>query len=173
MHNGKHLVEAREVRRRQDGNEPVLLLDVRTGPEFRERHIPGAVNVPLHRLDRATIRDLAAGGKPVCFICAAGGRAERAWRKAERAGLEQAFCLRGGMEAWRNEGLPVASGPPAFSLERQVRIAAGALVLVGLGAWLHPAGLALAAFVGAGLAFAGITNTCGMAQVLIRMPWNR
>jgi hypothetical protein len=62
-----------------------------------------------------------------------------------------------------------------ISLERQVRIAAGSLVLIGsaLAWWVHPAFIGLAAFVGAGLVFAGATDTCGMGLLLARMPWNR
>ena len=66
-------------------------------------------------------------------------------------------------------------GAKVISLERQVRIAAGLLVLVAvtLGWLVHPAFLGLAAFVGAGLVFAGVTDTCGMGLLLARMPWNR
>ncbi len=66
-------------------------------------------------------------------------------------------------------------GKKTISLERQVRIAAGTLVLVGsaLGAFVHPYWIGLAAFAGAGLVFAGVTDTCGMAMFLARMPWNQ
>jgi len=72
-------------------------------------------------------------------------------------------------------GLPVVRGKKAISLERQVRIAAGSLVLLGavLGSFVHPAFIGLSAFVGAGLAFSGITDTCGMGMILARMPWNQ
>jgi hypothetical protein len=71
--------------------------------------------------------------------------------------------------------LPVVRGKKAISLERQVRIAAGSLVLLGvIGSLLiHPYVIGLSAFVGAGLLFAGITDTCGMGMLLARMPWNR
>jgi hypothetical protein len=62
-----------------------------------------------------------------------------------------------------------------MSLERQVRIAAGSLVLLGvaLGAFVSQWLYGLSAFVGAGLVFAGLTDTCGMGMLLARMPWNR
>ena len=91
-------------------------------------------------------------------------------------GLERAECREGGIEAWIATGHPVRRGErAAMSLERQVRIAAGTLVALGsTAAWLlDPAWIALPAFVGSGLVFAGITDTCGMGLLLARMPWNR
>ena len=76
----------------------------------------------------------------------------------------------------RNDaGLPVVRGKKAVSLERQVRIAAGSLVVIGvaLGLLVHPVLFGLSGFVGAGLVFAGVTDTCGMGMMLARMPWNR
>jgi hypothetical protein len=83
--------------------------------------------------------------------------------------------VEGGTQAWDQAGLPVIRGEKTISLERQVRIAAGLLVVSGtaLGAFVHPYFLGLAAFVGAGLVFAGITDTCGMGMILARMPWNQ
>ena len=83
--------------------------------------------------------------------------------------------VEGGTLAWAEAGLPVVRGKKAVSLERQVRIAAGSLVVLGAAlSWLlHPAFIALSAFVGAGLIFAGVTDTCGMGMLLARMPWNQ
>lgn len=85
------------------------------------------------------------------------------------------MSVEGGTLAWEGAGLPVVRGRRVISLERQVRIAAGALVVAGvlLGWLVHPAFLGLSAFVGAGLVFAGVTDTCGMGLLLARMPWNR
>ncbi len=90
------------------------------------------------------------------------------------AGL-QVVNVEGGTLAWAASGLPVAHGRKIMSLERQVRIAAGSLVVLGtaLGFWVHPACLGLSAFIGAGLVVSGITDTCGLGMVLARMPWNR
>ena len=78
-------------------------------------------------------------------------------------------------DAWLAAGKDVVRGKAGMDLERQVRIAAGALVLVGtlLSLFVHPALIGLAIFVGAGLVFAGISNFCGMGLLLARMPWNR
>lgn len=145
------------------------LIDVRTPVEFREVHADGARNVPLDRLDPVGVRG------PVYVICKSGGRGRQACERLLAAGVEGVVNVEGGTQAWADAGLPVVRGRKAVSLERQVRIAAGALVLLGvaLGWLVEPAFLGLAAFVGAGLVFAGVTDTCGMGMVLARMPWNR
>jgi rhodanese-related sulfurtransferase len=81
----------------------------------------------------------------------------------------------GGTSAWLSARLPVVNGKKAMSLERQVRIAAGSLVVIGatVGQFVHPGGFGLSAFVGAGLVFAGVTDTCGMGMMIAKMPWNR
>jgi hypothetical protein len=92
------------------------------------------------------------------------------------AGLENCVLVEGGIEAWDEAGLPVVRGErKVMGLERQVRIAAGALVVTGvlLGWLVHPGFLGLAGFVGAGLVFAGITDTCGMGMMIAKMPWNK
>jgi hypothetical protein len=91
------------------------------------------------------------------------------------AGHSNVINVEGGTSAWAEDGLPVVRGKKAVSLERQVRITAGSLVLLGviLGWLLHPAFLILSAFVAAGLIFSGVTDTCGMGMMLARMPWNR
>jgi rhodanese-related sulfurtransferase len=91
------------------------------------------------------------------------------------SGYANLVNVEGGTLAWEQAGLPVVRGKEAISLERQVRIAAGSLVLLGtaLGAFVHPAFLGLAAFVGAGLVFAGVTDSCGLGMLLARMPWNQ
>ena len=153
----------------------VELIDVRTPAEFREVHIPFARNVPLDRLDPAALRSsLIDPAQPVHFVCRSGNRAAKACEQLAASGLD-VINVAGGTQAWEQAGLPVTRGKKTISLERQVRIAAGSLVLSGvaLGALVHPALYGLAAFVGAGLVFAGITDTCGMGMLLARMPWNQ
>jgi rhodanese-related sulfurtransferase len=154
----------------------VELIDVRTPVEFREVHVDFARNVPLDQLDAAQL----AGGRngspqPLYVICRSGSRGKQACEKLLSAGYTNVVNVEGGTQAWDQAGLPVVRGKKAISLERQVRIAAGSLVLVGsaLGAFVSPYWIGLAAFVGAGLVFAGITDTCGMGMMLARMPWNR
>jgi rhodanese-related sulfurtransferase len=155
----------------------VDLIDVRTPAEYRELHAEPARLVPLDSLDpRAVAASRAeAGGEPLYVICRTGGRGRQACERIAAAGCRDVVNVAGGTLAWEQAGLPVVRGKKTISLERQVRIAAGALVVLGtaLGAFVHPAFLGLPAFVGAGLVFAGVTDTCGMGMLLARTPWNR
>ena len=154
----------------------VHLIDVRTPAEFREVHAQGARNVPLDALDPKSVAEsLGQNGQPIYVICRSGTRSAQAAQKFLDAGINQVVSVEGGTSAWDDAGLPVNRGKKAISLERQVRIAAGFLVLLGavLGLTVHEYFIGLSAFVGAGLMFAGITDTCGMAMVLAKMPWNK
>jgi len=153
------------------------LIDVRTPVEYREVRVELARNVPLDQLEAATMMEARNGtaNEPLYVLCRSGSRGRQACEKFLAAGFTNAVNVEGGTMACIEAGLPVVRGQKAISLERQVRIAAGLIVLLGvlLGWLVHPAFLSLSAFVGAGLAFAGITDTCGMGMMLARMPWNQ
>jgi rhodanese-related sulfurtransferase len=152
------------------------LIDVRTPVEFREVHLEAARNVPLDQLDpQALMRARnGAGGEPLYVICKSGGRGQQACEKFIKAGFANVVNVGGGTMACIEAGLPVVRGKKAISLERQVRIAAGSLVLLGvIGSFWNTYLIGLSAFVGAGLVFAGITDRCGMGMLLARMPWNK
>lgn len=153
------------------------LIDVRTPVEFREVHVETAHNVPLDQLDPAAWMRSRSGSaaEPLYVICRSGSRGRQACEAFHKAGFTNVVNVDGGTMACVEAGLPVVRGKKAISLERQVRIAAGSLVLLGaiLGAFVHPGFIGLSAFVGAGLIFAGITDTCGMGMMLARMPWNQ
>jgi rhodanese-related sulfurtransferase len=153
------------------------LIDVRTPAEFREVHVEFARNVPLDQLDPPGLLKARNGsaGDPLYVVCLSGGRSKQACDKLAGAGFANVVNVEGGTKACIEAGLPLVRGKKAISLERQVRIAAGSLVLlgVGLGWFVHPYLFGLSAFVGAGLVFAGITDTCGMGMLLARMPWNQ
>jgi rhodanese-related sulfurtransferase len=154
----------------------IELIDVRTPVEFREVHIPFARNVPLDQLAPAkVVANRAANAGPLYVTCKSGSRGKQACEKLHAAGFTGAVNVEGGTQAWDQAGLPVVRGKKAISLERQVRIAAGSLVVLGavLGYFVHPYWMALAGFVGAGLIFAGVTDSCGMAMLLAKMPWNQ
>jgi rhodanese-related sulfurtransferase len=154
----------------------VDLIDVRTPVEFREVHVDFARNVPLDQLDPAAIMQARNGSsqEPLYVLCRSGGRGQQACEKFAKAGFSNVVNIEGGTLACVEAGLPVVRGQKAMSLERQVRIAAGSLVLLGVAlSFLHPYLIGLSAFVGAGLVFAGITDTCGMGMLLARMPWNQ
>jgi rhodanese-related sulfurtransferase len=165
-----------DLRRR---GEPVTLIDVRTPAEFGEVHVDFAHNMPLDRLDPREVASLA-GNAPVYFVCKSGTRSWKACEKLLAAGLKDMVSVEGGTAACEAAGVPVVRGRKVMSLERQVRIAAGALVAVGAAlaafgpdAFWQRIGMGLAGFVGCGLVFAGITDTCGMAMVIAKMPWNQ
>ncbi|MBU6277138.1 MAG: rhodanese-like domain-containing protein [Planctomycetes bacterium] len=165
-----------DLRRR---GEPVTLIDVRTPAEFGEVHVEQARNIPLDRLDAGAVRSLA-GDRPLYLICKSGGRSHKACEKLIAAGVGNVVSVEGGTAACEAAGLPVIRGRKAMSLERQVRIAAGSLVAIGAAlaafgpdATWRAVGAGVAGFVGCGLVFAGVTDTCGMAMILARMPWNR
>jgi rhodanese-related sulfurtransferase len=128
-------------------------------------------------LDPHTLSAESTGrnGEPLYVICRTGSRAAKAYEKLQAAGIENVVSVEEGTMGWEQAGLPVVRGRKVIALERQVRIAAGLLVALGvaLGWLVHPAFLGLSAFVGAGLVFAGLTDTCGMGLLLARMPWNR
>ena len=158
----------------QSGNS-VELIDVRTPVEYREVHVGFARNVPLDQLDAAHFAADRDGSESLYVICRSGSRGKQACEKFLAAGYTNVVNIEGGTQAWDQAGLPVVRGQKTISLERQVRIAAGLLVLIGsvLGAFVSPYWIGLSAFVGAGLTFAGVTDTCGMGMLLARMPWNQ
>ena len=154
----------------------IELIDVRTPVEFREVHVEFARNVPLDQLDPAATMKARNGtaSEPLYVVCRSGSRGRQACEKFVKAGFEDVVNVDGGTLACIEAGMPVVRGKKAMSLERQVRIAAGSLVLIGVvsGLFYTPM-LGLAGFVGAGLVFAGISDTCGMGMILARMPWNQ
>jgi len=174
---GIQTITPRTLHELRRGGKTIDLIDVRTPAEHRELHAEGTRNVPLDRLDARNLVEIddGPGDEPIYFICRSGSRAAQACERVAASGFTNVVNVEGGTVAWEQAGLPVIRGKKAVSLERQVRIAAGSLVLLGtaLGAFVHPYFLGLPAFVGAGLVFAGVTDTCGLAMFLARMPWNQ
>jgi len=169
------MIEATVAPRHVAGLPGALLIDVRTPAEFQQVHAVGARNIPLDRLSADQLTRELNGSESIYVICRSGARGRKACEKLHAAGIANAVNVEGGTDAWEAAGLPVVRGRKALSLERQVRMAAGAIVVTGavLAWWVHPAFVTVCAFVGAGLVFAGITDTCGMGLLLARMPWNR
>lgn len=151
------------------------LLDVRTPGEFEAEHIAGAYNVPLDTLGEHGAEIRAAVAEPVVLICRSGQRARKAEQALKSAGMSNLHVLDGGMTAWTAAGLPVRRAAPRMSLERQVRIAAGALAAAGgfLALFVNPLFAVLPAFVGSGLVVAGATDTCAMGMLIAKLPCNQ
>ncbi|QOV34666.1 rhodanese-like domain-containing protein [Streptomyces ferrugineus] len=160
--------------------QELTVIDVRTPVEYASGHLPGAVNIPLDQVRRALpeIRH-AAGRGDVLVVCASGARSENACKLLAAQGIATA-TLAGGTGAWAAQGhdlhRPAACDTRSgWSMERQVRFTAGAVVLLGLvlGLLVHPAFQLLSAGIAAGLVFSAVTDTCGMAVVLGKLPHNR
>ena len=153
----------------------VRLLDVRTPGEYETVHIRGAYNVPLDTLGEHAEEIRATVDEPVVLVCQSGSRARKAEEALKGAGMPNLHVLDGGVNGWVAAGKPVRRGAQRISLERQVRIVAGALAATGglLALAANPLFAVLPAFIGSGLVFAGVTDTCAMGMVLSRLPYNR
>ena len=151
-----------------------LLIDVREFPEYAAGHIAGSQLVPLSTLARVSATwDPAT---PITLVCRTDRRAKLAREQLTERNFTDLTILEGGIEAWRAAGKPLErEARQPWSLERQVRIAAGSLVLITLllAYFASPYFFFATAFVGAGLVFAGVSDICMMATVLGKLPWNR
>jgi rhodanese-related sulfurtransferase len=166
----KRSITVQEFHAHVGADASVCKLDVRSAAEYATGHIPGFVNIPMEEIE-ARMADVPEA--PLLVVCESGKRAEivAGWL----AGRREVMSLEGGTRAWRNLGHPlVTCSPCRWSLERQVRLVAGLLVLIGalLTAWVSPGWVYLPMFIGAGLTFAAVTQICGMAILLSKMPWN-
>jgi rhodanese-related sulfurtransferase len=153
----------------------VRLLDVRTPAEHQAAHIPGAYNVPLDTLGEHAAEIRAAVAAPVVLVCQSGARARRAETALQGCSMANVHVLEDGMNGWLAAGQPVNRGRARLSLERQVRIVAGSVAAAGslLALLVAPVWAVVPALVGSGLVFAGVTDRCGLAFALTRLPWNR
>jgi rhodanese-related sulfurtransferase len=172
------LITPQQLNDRLQQGEKLHLLDVRTPAEHSEIHVPGVYLMPLDKLDATRLANLSgfAKNQPLYIFCRSGNRAKQAAEKLEKSGYERCSVVEGGTTAWVDAGLPVTRGTSkVISLERQVRIAAGAIVAIGvlLAYFVNPAFMWLSGFIGAGLVFAGLTDWCGMGMLIAKMPWNQ
>ena len=149
-----------------------LLIDVREPGEFAREHIAGAQSLPLSAFDASRLpRD-----RHIVLCCQSGARSSRAVAQLEAVGLHDVAHLDGGLSAWKAAHLTTSVDiTQPISIMRQVQITAGSLVVLGavLAAVVSPWFILLSGFVGAGLIFAGVTDTCMMAMLLAKLPYNR
>lgn len=168
-------LDPRTLRQWMAQHEDLVVIDVRSAAEFESLHIRGSYNVPLPLLSEHTAELAARLGERVVLVCQSGVRAEQARQRLSTAGIDTAYVLTGGAPGFAAAGGDVVRGAQRWDLERQVRMAAGSLVLTGLvgGRLISPKVRALAGIVGTGLAFSAASNTCAMGKALAAMPWNR
>ena len=167
-------IDSADLRILMNSSAPPRVLDVRTPGEFDTVHMPGAYNVPLDLLREHRDEILSHLDQDVVLVCHSGQRAAQAEETLRKAGLTNVHVLSGGITAWQAKGFGVNRGAQRWDLERQVRLIAGLIVTLSILASIVVPGAKWVAFaIGAGLAFAALTNTCAMGMLLARLPYNR
>ncbi len=151
-----------------------ILLDVRTEPELKEMSVEleNIKHVPLQSL-ASSIESLSTDDS-YYILCRSGHRATMAAMQLIQKGFTKLTVIEGGITSWNKAKLPVRKTDTAISLERQIRIIAGCLVLIGsllslVSLWF----IVIPLFVASGLVFAGITNNCLMGLLLMKLPYNK
>jgi len=163
-----------EARAKLERGEAILV-DIREPMEHARENIPGAKLAPLSRFEAAGIA-ANENAPAVIFHCQSGGRTNANAARLGACGVRDVYVLEGGLSAWKAAGLPTRlDRSQPIEMQRQVQIAAGSLILLGLALafFVSPWFIGLTAFVGCGLVFAGISGWCGMAKLLALMRWNR
>ncbi|MDV6029969.1 MAG: rhodanese-like domain-containing protein [Phycisphaera sp. RhM] len=159
------------------GRAEIDVIDVRMPTEYRAVHAECARNVPLEAFDPRRVMSERNGDadRPLYVICRGGNRSKQACQKFIDAGFENVVNVDGGTLAWDKAGLPVVRGKKSLPLGQQMQITAGTLTVLGvvLAQFVHPGFVALSAFIGAGLVFAGLTGWCPMSSMIAKMPWNQ
>ncbi len=162
------------LKRVEAEGSPWQILDVRRPEEFQATRIAQSINIPLDTL-ASRLAEVMAADKQYILSCQSGARAMMAASILLSAGMNNVIVLDGAISAWQKARLPVIKGQVAVSLERQVRTIAGLLVLVGclLALFVNVWFLAIPLFVACGLIYAGLTNSCMMGMLLMKLPYNR
>ena len=161
-------------------NGDAVLIDVREAEEFKAEHIAYAMSVPLSSLEGGFETLDIPISKTILFQCLKGTRGQMACERIQGLGAcqNQIVNIEGGIESWKEQGLPVigaASASPQISIFRQVQIIAGFLIalFVLIGFMGITITFVLAGIIGGALFFAGLTGWCGLAIILAKMPWNK
>ena len=167
-------IDSADLRTLMNSATPPRVLDVRTPGEFDTVHIPGAYNVRLDLLREHRDEVLSHLDQDVVLVCRSGQRAAQAEEMLRTAGVMNVHVLDGGIIGWEANGFAVNRGAQRWDLERQVRLVAGLIVALSVALSIVVPGAEWVAFtIGAGLAFAALTNTRAMGMLLARLPYNR
>ena len=155
-------------------DQGAVLVDIRSADEYAREHINQARHIPMEQLatDATALKD----AKAVIFHCRSGNRTRMNEAVLGACVPCETYVLEGGLDAWKKAELPVTTDlSQPLELQRQVQIVSGSLIVLGtvLGLTLSPWFFVLPGFVGAGLVFAGVSGFCGLARVLMKMPWNQ
>jgi glyoxylase-like metal-dependent hydrolase (beta-lactamase superfamily II)/rhodanese-related sulfurtransferase len=152
----------------------VKFLDVRSALEFSQVHIKDAINIPIDMI-AGKIGELSQSKQEYIVLCRTGNRSPMAANMLQQSGIHSVKVMGGGMTRWEKEKLPVIKGEGGVSLERQVRVIAGSLILLGilLARFVHTGFIALSLFVCCGLIYAGLTDNCLMGMLLMKLPYNK
>ncbi len=163
-----------ELVSRLSAEADLAVIDVRTGAEFESVHIPGSHSLPLNVLDERA-SEVAALERPAVLVCQSGARSQSALEILDQAGKSNVWSLDGGLIAWQEAGGATAVGSSdTWAMDRQVRLAAGSLVLTGiLGSLVKPNAKWLAGGIGTGLVYSALSNTCTMGDMLSKLPYNQ
>lgn len=159
---------------RQHLDQGALLVDIRSVDEYAREHIAQAHHIPMEQLSKG----MAAlqNAKAIIFHCRSGNRTQMNTQRLSACVTGEAYVLEGGLDTWKRAGLPVVvDTSQPLELQRQVQIAAGLMIVLGtvLGTLVSPWFFMLSGFIGGGLVFAGVSGFCGLARLLMKMPWNR
>lgn len=152
----------------------IIMIDVRESGEYNREHIAGSYNIPLAKI--ATTDFSSYKNKKVIFYCRLGNRTRSSENILAATGLKEICCMEGGIEQWKKCGFPtVIDSSAPIDIMRQVQITVGLLILVSLFLTyaVSPLFILLTVFAGLGLLIAGITGFCGMAKLLMFLPWNQ
>lgn len=175
MSNQLPQISAEQLKMLSEENAGVAILDVRTAAEFEAVHIPGSYNVPLDLLPEHAHDVARKLAKRIVLVRQSGNRASQAQQCMLDVEIDGAQVLTGGIAAYEKSGGKVVRGSNRWAMDRQVRMAAGSLVLAGFlaGKFVNPKLGYLPAAIGAGLTYSAASNSCAMAAALAKMPWNK
>ena len=166
-------ISIEKVKSTPDFLERFTICDIRTPQEFAREHIPASINIPLDQLETFDFSSFKE--KNILFLCRSGMRTRKAMHIISAKDIYQVACLEGGLEKWKNEGLPVEKNTDVpMDPMRQVQIISSSMILLGLAgfAFISKFFLLLPLIVGVGQMIAGLTGFCGMAKLLACLPFN-